>query len=62
MDLIEDGAVQAINGINEDDGIYYGNPWTYSDGCTTSLLRSGVDGPHTSHADRLCNLNGRLYE
>lgn len=62
MELIEDGTVQAINGISVEDGIFYGNPWSYNDGCTTSHLRSGVDGPHAGLADRLCNLNGRLYE
>jgi hypothetical protein len=60
MELIKHAAVQAVNGIVEEDGIYYGNPWAYNDGCTTSLLRSGVDGPHVGLADRLCNINGRL--
>jgi hypothetical protein len=43
------------------NGVIYGDPWTYNDGCTTALLRSGVDGPHAGLADRICSLNGRLY-
>lgn len=62
MELIERSEVQEINGITEDGGIFYGNPWTYNDGTTAASLRSGVDGPHASLADRVCGINGRLYE
>jgi hypothetical protein len=62
MSLIEDRAVQDINGIQERDGVYFDNPWTYNDGCTAENLRSGVDGPHAALADQLCNLSGRQYE
>lgn len=41
-------------------GIYENDPFSYNDGCTTILLRSGEDGPYRKLADRLCNLNGRL--
>ncbi len=44
-----------------DDGIYYGDPWSYNEGCTSELLRSGVDGPHSVLADQLCNLNERHH-
>lgn len=43
------------------DGVILDDPYVYADGCTTSHLRSGVDGPHAGLADRLCNINGRLY-
>ena len=43
-------------------GIIDGDPYTYMDGTTAAALRSGVDGPHARLADRLCGLNGRLYE
>lgn len=44
------------------EDVIFGDPFVYWDGCTTALLRSGVDGPHAGLADRLCNINGRLYE
>lgn len=44
------------------DGVIYGDPYTYEDGTTALALRSGVDGPHADKADRICSLNGRLYE
>jgi hypothetical protein len=44
------------------DDVIYGDPLVYQDGCTTALLRSGVDGPHAGLADRLCNIDGRHYE
>lgn len=33
-----------------------GDLYTYNDGCTVALLRSGTDGPHAALADRLCNV------
>jgi hypothetical protein len=47
--------------IDRNDTIPF-DQFVYMDGCTTSLLRSGVDGPHAKLADQLCSLNGRLYE
>lgn len=46
----------------DDEDIIVGDGWTYNDGTTAEALRSGVDGPYTRLADRLCGLNGRLYE
>lgn len=43
------------------NGVIYGDPYTYIDGVTAKVLRSGVDGPHAGLADRVCNINGRLY-
>jgi hypothetical protein len=55
--------VQAgFTGCDIVNGVIHGDPFTYWDGCTTALLRSGVDGPHAGLADRLCNINGRLHE
>jgi hypothetical protein len=44
------------------DGVVLNDPYTYWDGTTAERLRSGVDGPHAGLADRLCNINGRLFE
>lgn len=44
------------------DGVVYGDTFTYWDGITAERLRSRTDGPHVSLADRLCNINERLYE
>jgi hypothetical protein len=46
----------------DEDDVITGDNWTYNDGTTAERLRSGVDGPYIRLADRLCNLNGRLYE
>lgn len=67
MIAFADGLAQAQEWVMEargqvQDGVIHGDPWTYQDGCTTALLRSGEDGPHRSLADRLCGINGRLYE
>jgi hypothetical protein len=46
----------------DEEDVIPGDRWVYT-GCTTAeRLRSGVDGPYAGLADRLCNLNGRLYE
>jgi len=58
----EDLAEKAfVRGTYNVDDVIYGDPFVYWDGCTTELLRSGVDGPHAGLADRLCNINGRLH-
>ena len=43
-------------------GVFEGDPYHYCYGVTASALRSGVDGPHSGLADRLCSINGRRYE
>lgn len=47
---------------DEQDDVIYGDLRIYWDGTTAEALRSGVDGPYTRLADRLCGLNGRLYK
>lgn len=58
--LVRTGFVESMR--QEEPGVIVGDPYTYMDGTTAAALRSGVDGPHSRLADRLCGLNGRLYE
>lgn len=59
--LIEVMAHYAVSGVRVEDGIFYGDPWSYNDAVRSSDLRSGVDGPHTDLADLLCSLDERHH-
>ena len=59
--LVEWNARVMRKAVEVEPGVFEGDTYTYWDATTAKALRSGGDGPHAGLADRLCNINGRLY-